>query len=50
MIEEYVNGTIIYPPTSQKQTFRDLLHECTAEHKWTKFGIDLMVGSPSDRL
>ena len=50
MIEEYVNGTIIYPPTSQKQTFRDLLHECTVEHKWTKFGIDLMVGSSSDRV
>lgn len=50
MIEEYVNGTIIYPPTSQKQTFRDLLHECTVEHKWTEFGIDLMVGSYSDRV
>ncbi|MBF6598549.1 MAG: DUF4105 domain-containing protein [Fermentimonas sp.] len=50
MIEEYVNGTIIYPPTSKTQTFRDLLHECTAEHKWTKFGIDLMVGSTSDRV
>lgn len=50
MIEEYVNGTIIYPPTSKTQTFRDLLHECTADHKWTKFGIDLMVGSSSDRV
>ena len=50
MIEEYVNGTIVYQPTSKTQSFRDLLHECTVEHKWTKFGIDLMVGSPSDRV
>lgn len=50
MIEEYVNGTIVYQPTSETQSFRDLLHECTVEHKWTKFGIDLMIGSPSDRV
>src|SRR5690554_241502 len=48
MIEEYINGTIVYQPTSKTQSFRDLLHECTVEHKWTKFGIDLMVGSHSD--
>ena len=49
MIEEYVNGTINYQPTSSSQSFRDLLHECLDEHKWTKFGVDLMIGSPADR-
>ena len=49
MIEEYVNGTINYQSTSSSQSFRDLLHECLDEHKWTKFGVDLMIGSPADR-
>ena len=49
MIEEYVNGTINYQPTSSSQSFRDLLHECLDEHQWTKFGVDLMIGSPADR-
>lgn len=49
MIEEYSNGTIIYQPTSSSQTFRDLLHECLNDHKWTKFGVDLMIGSDADK-
>ncbi len=49
MIEEYVNGTINYQSTSSSQSFRDLLHECLDKHKWTKFGVDLMIGSPADR-
>ena len=49
MIEEYVNGEIIYQPEHKSQTFRDLLHECLNEHKWTKFGVDLMIGSAADR-
>lgn len=50
MIEKYTNGTINYQPTKDTQTFRDLLHECTNEHNWVKFGIDLMIGSSSDRV
>ncbi len=49
MIEQYSNGTIIYPPTKTSQTFRDLLHECMTDHEWTKFGVDLMIGSDADR-
>jgi hypothetical protein len=49
MIEEYVNGTINYQPTSKSQSFRDLLHECLKDHKWTKFGVDLMIGSSADK-
>ncbi|MGI6073931.1 MAG: DUF4105 domain-containing protein [Fermentimonas sp.] len=50
MIEKYKSGEIIYPATSKKQTFRDLIHECAEEHQWTKFGIDLVIGSEADKV
>ncbi len=50
MIEKYTKSTIQYPETTKKQSFRDLVHECVNDHPWSKFGIDLLIGSESDRI
>jgi len=49
MIEKYLNGVIHYPPTSQEQSYRDLLHECLAPYPWVSFGIDLLIGTEAER-
>ncbi len=49
MIENYTEGTIVYPETEEVQTFRDLIHGCVHYYPWTEFGIDLIIGSDADR-
>lgn len=48
LTEKYVDGVIQYAPDKRVQTYRDLLHECLNDYKWTKFGIDLLIGSEAD--
>ena len=50
LVEKYCHGIIYYLPTVSDQTFRDLVHECLESYPWTKFGIDLLIGSPSDSV
>lgn len=50
MIERYTQNEIIYPPTNENQTYRDLLHECLHYYPWTEFGVDLMIGSDADKV
>lgn len=41
-----------YPPAEPVDslpTFRDFLHEYLARHDWTRFGIDLLLGRPTDK-
>ncbi len=49
MVERYTHGTIEYPPTQEGQSFRDLIHEHVSHSPWTRFGIDLIIGSGADR-
>ncbi len=49
MVENYVQGKIIYPQDNNEQTFRDLIHECVHPYPWLEFGIDLLVGNEADR-
>ncbi|EJX04028.1 hypothetical protein, membrane [gut metagenome] len=54
-IEHCVEGKISYQEQTDsthiadKLTWRDLLHHYTAEHPWSRFGIDLCIGSAADR-
>lgn len=51
MVENYTKGTIQYPATAQKQSYRDLVHECVDDdYPWLQFGIDLVLGSPADSI
>lgn len=49
IIEQNMNGTIVYTPTGKKQSFRDLIHECVQYQPWLRFGIDLVIGSGADK-
>lgn len=50
-IEESINGKVIYPssPADQSRTYREIVHEFTQNHPWSRFGIDLCLGSEADR-
>lgn len=49
IIENNIDGTINYRPTNKQQTFRELFHECLIFTPWTRFGIDLIIGSDADK-
>jgi len=48
---EQVNGSLVYDKANEKQiTFRQLLDEYLKSKPWTDFGIDLILGLPSDKI
>lgn len=49
IIEKYIKGELIYTPTDKKQTYRDLVHECSSPNPWMRFGIDLVIGADADK-
>ena len=50
MIEKYLNGRIHYAYTPVPKTFRELLSVDLGEFSWLKLGVDLLLGSPADRV
>jgi len=52
LIEKAVGENLIYPPESpakELKTFRYLTGEYEKGYPWTKLGIDLLLGSPTDK-
>lgn len=49
IIENNIDGTIVYTPTDKKQTYRNLVHECVRSQPWVMFGIDLVIGADADK-
>ena len=50
LIEQMVNGQIIYAEQPINKTFRDIINHCTRDDPWLTFGCDLALGSPTDRV
>ena len=50
LVEQNINGKVVYDTRQPEQTFRDLINYCTREHNWLTFGCDLALGSPTDRI
>ena len=50
LIEQMVNGQIIYAEQPINKTFRDIINHCTRDHPWLTFGCDLVLGIPTDRM
>jgi hypothetical protein len=50
IFEKYINGKINYTPTDKKQTYRDLVVECTKSKQWFRFGINLVIGADADKV
>lgn len=50
-IEESISGQVIYPtePQDGSRTFREIVHQYCKGHPWSRFGIDLCIGSEADR-
>ncbi|EJX03221.1 hypothetical protein EVA_08673, partial [gut metagenome] len=48
MIEQCVDGKVVYPQGNPSLSFRDIVHEFTAGHPWSELGIDLCLGSEAD--
>ncbi|MBQ9499355.1 MAG: DUF4105 domain-containing protein [Bacteroidaceae bacterium] len=53
IVEQAINGEVHYTEdmdTPQKAlTYRGLVHEYTAKQPWSRFGIDLLLGSEADK-
>ena len=48
IIETNIKGKIIYPEEEDDVSIRDLIHECTEDYPWLKFGDDLCLGLVAD--
>ena len=44
-----IDREVIYGDLDKVQTYRDLLHGCTDVSPWSRFGIDLIIGSDADK-
>ena len=49
IIEQSVHGRVVYKE-QDKRTYRQSLHEWTAEYPWTEAGEDLLLGATTDTL
>ncbi len=47
-IEEALHQRVVYTEKGDSLTFREWVHRCTKNHPWTRFGIDLCLGSEAD--
>ena len=50
VIETCVQGRVVYPQQTPRQTTREILHAYTAGHPWAGEGDDLLLGSAVDTL
>lgn len=48
-IEESIDGQVVYPEGKTNVSFRQIIHEYTAGHDWSEFGIDLCLGADADK-
>ena len=48
-IEEAVEGKIIYPEQDTVHTYREIIHQYTAQHPWAELGNDICLGAEADR-
>ncbi len=48
IIEKACNDSINYQ-SMPSRSYRDILHEFTAQHPWLRFGQDLLIGTEADR-
>ncbi|MDR0795425.1 MAG: DUF4105 domain-containing protein [Tannerella sp.] len=50
LIEQIINGTVIYEENHTQATFRDIINDLTKDSPWLTFGCDLVLGLPTDRI
>ena len=50
LIEQAVDGRIVYTEKPEKETFRDIINYLTRDNAWLTFGCDLALGVRTDRI
>ena len=50
IIEKSIYDSISYPSLDKQLTFRNIIYNCLNDSPWYIFGIDLCLGSETDRL
>lgn len=48
IIEECIEGKVVYPDGKEGFSFRDIVHQYTKGHEWDELGIDMCLGSEAD--
>ena len=44
-----MEGKIIYPEQDTVRTYREIIHQYTAQHPWAELGNDICLGAEADR-
>ena len=50
IIEENIDGNVVYPVRNPRFTYRQLIHQFTKGHPWAEEGNDLLLGVDMDSL
>ena len=48
IIEECIEGKVVYPDGKEGLSFRDIVHQYTKGNEWDELGIDMCLGSEAD--
>lgn len=48
MIEQCLDGKVVYPNAQEGKSFRSIIHEYTKGSEWDELGIDLLLGQEAD--
>ena len=49
IIVNNLSGKVVYEASAQYPSFRELIHLYNEEHRWSRFGNDLLLGVKADR-
>ena len=50
IVEQAVEGEIVYPTPQERETYRGMIHHYTASSPWCEAGQDLLLGCNSDTI
>lgn len=50
MVEQAVDGRVVYPEQDEYPTYREMLHRYTRDYPWAETGNDLLLGAPCDTV
>ena len=48
MIEQAIDGKVLYPQSDSVLTYRSIIHAYTSQSPWSEVGQDLLLGAEAD--
>lgn len=49
-IEEAIDGKVVYPKPDHPKTYRQIIHQYTADYPWAELGNDICLGADADKI